>query len=102
MLVSRLVLAPLLVVTMLTSGSRVAEANCGLDYCPLPDDAAAKLSLGTVQLLVRHVEFSLPEGEGSYLALDTGQDGGSQHSVCADAVVTDHCIAHCCSFRVFL
>lgn len=51
---------------LLTSARGVAEANCGLDYCPLPEDAKADLSLGTVQLLVRHVEFSSSEGDGSY------------------------------------
>lgn len=44
-----------------------AEASCGLDYCPLPNQAAARPSVGTFQVLVRHVDFSLPEGEGSYL-----------------------------------
>ncbi|MCP4445144.1 MAG: hypothetical protein GY811_07350 [Myxococcales bacterium] len=46
---------------------RTAEANCGIDYCPLPEDVTSTPDYGAAQLLVRHVEFSLPEGKGSYL-----------------------------------
>ncbi len=54
-------------VSMSQLNSGTAEANCGLDYCPLPEGEAKATKLGVLQLLVRHVEFSLPEGEGSYL-----------------------------------
>lgn len=67
MLMFRFIVAPLAVAATLVSASGLAEANCGLDYCPLPEDEASKLELGSVQLMVRHVEFSLPEGNGSYL-----------------------------------
>ncbi len=67
MFLLRITVAFIIVTAGLTSAGGVASANCGVDYCPLPNDPAQKTSLGAVQLLVRHVEFSLPDGEGSYI-----------------------------------
>lgn len=64
---TRLTLVLAAVVATVAMAANTAEANCGLDYCPLPEDARAKPSLGRVQLVMRHVEFSLPDGAGSYL-----------------------------------
>ena len=52
---------------MFSLASNTAEASCGVDYCPLPEDAVGTPTLGVVQVLTRHVEFSQPEGQGSYL-----------------------------------
>lgn len=44
-----------------------AEASCGLDYCPVrtPDETKTSTNL-RLQTLVRFVDFSLSEGDGSY------------------------------------
>ena len=64
-LVQRLASA-IVLFTMLAFAPSWAEASCGLDYCSLPKESATTPRLGTVEVLVRHVEFSLPDGEGTY------------------------------------
>ncbi len=67
MLPSRLTFAFAVAVLASLATIDVAHANCGLDYCPLPEDQAQTPTLGRVQLVMRHVDFDLPAGEGSYV-----------------------------------
>lgn len=49
--------------------SNLAEASCGLDYCPLPSTKVTNPTSDTAVRLrfqVRHTNFSLDAGEGSY------------------------------------
>ncbi len=48
----------------------IAEASCGLDYCSWPSpqlQESTKRPLGKIQWMVRHVDFSIADQDGSYL-----------------------------------
>ncbi len=65
----RRILFVVVCVALLMSSRQVAEASCGLEYCPLPEDTPTETSsapIGKIQFLLRNVDFSLSEGQGRY------------------------------------